>query len=893
MMSRHPHRRFFQLPWRSAERIRREVDEELDFELDMRTQEFVRQGIADDEARRRALVEFGDIEQTRRYCAESDIAAQRSDGRSEWLSELRHDARLAWRGMRRTPGFAIVVLVTLALGIGANTAVFSVVRKVVIDELPYENPNSLVRIYGATVRNPRGGGLLTAEQVADLRESPMLKEVAPFGFYSGRVYTGEQSSEMWQGVTVGPEFFHALGVHALLGRTIDSRDVTDIPAPVVVLAYRLWLRSFGGDSSVVGRDVLLDGHPLTVIGVLPADFVFPESNRDPEILTPLDVRSTFRGAADARRLRSFRVLARMRDGVTPSQLGSSLAVLSERARARNPELADDATLAAVSMSDALLGQVRPLFLLVMGAALMVLLIACVNVAGLFLSRAITRRRELAVRAALGAGRARLVRQLLTESSILGLAGGALGAAMAIGGNRLLARGAAVFLPTMGDVPVDTGVLAFALGLAITCALAFGIGPALVGTHFRLQGSLGEAGRTTGGHASSRAASALVIAQVALAVVLLIAAGLLGRTLITLERVGLGFDTKANLLTFGVSLPSARYADASRQVAFFDALRERIEALPGVRSSAAVTVAPWNGYTTGGPDSLFANGIAAGIGDADLASAVTVTDDYFATMGIPIRAGREFTTGDRGDAALVAVVSDNVARRFWPGKSPIGQQIRLGGRDAPLMEIVGVAGDVRANPDGRLEPTVYVPMRQHPRGGTSVVIRASGDAIVLVPAIRRALHDLDPGIPLVQAQTLKDKFADMLGAETLTLALVASFAALALLLAALGVYSVMAYSVGARHREFGIRSALGAQRKAVLALVLRQGITMALAGTVLGLILAIWVTRLLSSFLVGVAPRDPLTFASIALTLLAVSAFASFIPARRAMRADPVEALRAE
>lgn len=892
-MSSHSPRRFFRFPWRSAARIRAEVDEELAFELDMRTAELARAGFPEAEARRLAVAEFGDLEATRRYCADADIAAERSERRVEWLAELRQDARLALRGMRRTPGFAAVILATLALGIGANTAVFSVVRKVVIDELPYENPQSLVRIYGATVRNPKGGGLLTPDQVADLRGLPTLSAVAPFGFYSGHIYTGEQQTEMWQGVTVGPEFFPTLGVHALLGRTIDARDVADVPASVAVLTYALWQRAFGGDSSIVGHEVMLDGQRFTVIGVLPATFVFPESPRSPQVLTPLDVRSTFRTATTPRHRRSFRVLARMRDGLTTSELGSSLAVISERERARDPELGDDAILAAVSMRDALLGQVRPIFLLVMGAALLVLLIACVNVAGLFLARAIARRRELAVRAALGAGRGRLVRQLLTESSLLGLAGGAIGVAIAVGGKRLLTRGAAVFLPTMGDVVIDWRVLAFALALSLACAVAFGIGPAVAGTHFRLQGSLGEAGRTTGGHASARAARALVVAQVALAVVLLIAAGLLGRTLITLERIGLGFDTKDNLLTFGVALSSAQYSDGSRQMAFFDALRERIEALPGVRSSATVTVAPWNGYTTGGPDSIFASGIAAGIGDADLASSVTVTEDYFATMGIPVRAGREFTPADRDGAPLVAVVSENLARRYWPGQSPIGRQLRLRTRDAPLMEVVGVAGDVRAEPHGQLEPTVYIPIRQHPRGGTSFVVRTSGDAMLLVPAIRRVLHDLDPGIPLVGAQTLKDRFADMLGAQKLTLVLVASFAALALLLAALGVYSVMAYSVGERHREFGIRAALGAQRKSVLTLVLRQGLTMALAGTAIGLLLALWATRLLTGLLAGVAPRDPLTFASIALILLSVCSLACYIPARRAMRADPVEALRAE
>ena len=890
-MSPSPLRRFFQLPWRSTERIRAEIDEELSFEIDMRTAELVRQGFPEGDARRRALAEFGDIEQTRRYCAESDIAAQRSEGRSEWLSELGQDVRLAWRGMRRTPGFALVVLATLALGIGANTAVFSVLRRVVMKPLPYANPERLVRIYGATARNPNAGDLLTPAQVADLRELPTLAEVAPFGYYSGYTYVGDKRTEMWQGVTVSPGFFSILGVRALLGRTIDARDVTDVPAPVVVLSYALWQRSFGGDSSIVGRDVLLDGHPRTVIGVMPATFMPPE--RDTEIWTPLDIRAALRDPVAARQNRSVRVLARVADGVGPTELRSSLEMLSYRERESFPELREGSIVAAVPLHDAIVSGVRPVLLVLMGAALLVLLITCVNVAGLFLSRAVARRRELAVRAALGAGRARLVRQLLVESLIVGLAGGAMGVALAFAAKRLLAVGATTLVPTMSDVSIDGGVLLFAVALSVLCVLAFGVVPALVGTHFRLQGSLGESTRTTGGRASSRVGRALVVAQVALAVVLLIAAGLLGRTLLSLERTGVGFDTGSDLLTFGVGLSSPRYADPARQLDFFDALKERIGELPPVRSVALVTVAPWNGYTSGGTDSVFADGLAGGASDFDMASQVTVSDDYFATMGIHVTAGREFAARDREDAPPVAVISESVARRFWPGRNPTGRRIRLVRRNSPLMEIIGVARDVRARPDGELMPTVYVPMRQHPLGGTSFVVRTSGDAMVTVPAIRQALHDLDPGIPLVGARTLEEVFADMIGAQRLMLILVGTFAALALLLAALGVYSVMAYTVGARQREFGIRTALGARATGVLALVLRQGMAMALLGTAIGLLMAAWATTALAGLLVGVAPRDPVTFFAIALVLLGVSAIACLIPARRATRVDPVEALRAE
>jgi putative ABC transport system permease protein len=581
------------------------------------------------------------------------------------------------------------------------------------------------------------------------------------------------------------------------------------------------------------------------------------------------------------------------EGVGPTELRSSLEILSHRERESFPELREGSIVTAVPLHDAIVSGARPGLLVLMGAALLVLLIACVNVAGLLLSRAIARRRELAVRAALGAGRARLVRQLLAESMTVGLAGGAIGVALAFAAKHLLVVGTTMLFPTMGDVAIDGGVLTFAVVLSALSVIGFGIVPALVGTHFRLQGSLGESTRTTGGRASSRVGHALVVAQVALAVVLLIAAGLLGRTLLSLERTGVGFDTGSDLLTFGVGLSSPRYADAARQLDFFDALKERIGELPPVRSVAMVTVAPWNGYTTGGTDSLFADGLAGEANDFDMASQVTVSDDYFATMGIPVSAGREFTARDREDAPPVAVISESVARRFWPGRNPIGRQIRLGRRNSPFMEIVGVARDVRARPDGDLMPTVYIPMRQHPLGGTSFVVRTSGDAMVTVPAIRLALHELDPGLPLVGARTLEEVFADMIGAQRLMLILVGTFAALALLLAALGVYSVMAYTVGARQREFGIRTALGARATSVLALVLRQGMAMALLGTAIGLLMAAWATTALAGLLVGVAPRDPVTFSAIALLLLGVSVIACLIPARRATRVDPAEALRAE
>lgn len=885
-MSPSPRRRFFQLPWRTAARIRADIDAELAFELDMRAAELVARGIPEEAARRRALAEFGDIEVTRSYCVDSDIAAQRSELRAEWLAELGQDARLAWRGMRRAPGFALLVLVTLALGIGANTAVFSVVKKVVLEQLPYGQPDRLVRLYGASTRNPEGRARLTPAEVADLRQSPVFADVAAIGYYGGLTYAGDDRAEMWNGVQVSPDFFHVLGVRALLGRTIDARDIGPDAAPVVVLSYALWQRTFGGDSGIVGRDVRLSGQARTVVGVMPPTFIPPE--RNPEIWTPLDMRVAFRDPVAARQSRALGAVGRLADGVTPVELSTALDLLARRAREKYPELHDLAPVRAVPLHDDIVGDVRPVLLVVMGAAALVLLIACVNVAGLFLSRATARRRELAVRTALGAGRGRLVRQLLTESAILGIAGGAIGVGIAYSGRNILVRVAQMLLPAVGDIRIDAGVLAFAVAISLASALAFGLVPALAGTRFGLHASLGESSRgAAAGRSSTRMSRALVVTQVALAVVLLIGAGLLGRTLATLEQTGVGYDTGANILTFGVALSSAKYADGTRQAYFFDDLRDRIRALPTVRSAATVGVSPWNGYTAGGPDSIAAEGQATGVGGPEMASRVTVSDAYFATLGIPVRRGREFTPLDRGDSPLVAVVSESVARRFWPGVNPLGQRIRVGGESAPLLEVVGVVGDVRERPAEDVKPTVYVPMRQHPRGWASVIVRTTGNSMVIVPAIQRALHDMDPELPLVGAEALREVFDGMLGVQRLPMLFVTAFASLALVLAALGVYSVMAYSVTAREREFGIRAALGARSASVLALVLRQGMGMAVLGTAIGLIVAGWATRGLAGILVGVAPRDPATFAVIALILLGVSAVACLIPARRATRVDPV------
>src|SRR6185312_6497072 len=695
-MARLTDRRLFQLPWRSAGRMRADVDDEIRFDLDMRTAELVEQGMREDDARRHALAEFGNLDETRRYCASVDRASQRADGRAEWMAEAWQDARVLWRGVRRAPLFALVVLMTIALGIGANTAVFSVVRSVLLARLPYREPDRLVRLYGTAPGKPNAQGMLTPVEISAVQQSRALTGVGVWGWFGGVTYVGDRRTEQWESVQVTPNFFHVLGVRPWLGRTIDARDVGPDAAPVAVLTYPIWQQSFGGDSSIIGRDIRLNAHVVTVVGILPPGFVSPD--RSPAAWFPLDPRSLFGDPVAAEHRRAYRAVGRMANGIGVTQLRTAFEVTASRIRDAHPALLDESPVAAVPLHDDLAGPIRPALLAVMAAAVLVLVLACVNLAGLFLSRALARQRELAARAALGAGRGRLVRQLLTESAILALAGGALGVAFAYWAKQALVDAGRVIMPSMGAAHIDLGVLGFALAISIASALAFGLMPALIGTRFDLQGSLAAGSRTgSGGRSVRRMGRLLVAVQVALAVMLLVGAGLLGRTLAALEHTGVGYDTSARVLTFGVALTPAQYADPPRQRAFFEEFLARVEALHGVRAAATVVVAPWLGYTAGGPDSLVAEGRTDIARGTDMASRVTVSPGYFAALSIRLRRGRGFGALDRSDTPPVAVINEGMARQFWPGTNPLGQRIRLGSQHAPWMQIVGVVGDVREFP----------------------------------------------------------------------------------------------------------------------------------------------------------------------------------------------------
>lgn len=885
-------RRFADVP-RSTKRVASDVDDEIRFDIDMRTRELVAQGVPPDAACQQATGEFGSVDETRDYCRDLDAQSERSGRRSAWLSEWREDAVITWRGMRRMPAFVSVVLMTLAMGIGANTAIFSVVRRILIDRLPYREPQELVRLYYGS-KSGDGSGMLSPSELSDLASAPSFAGVSAFGNVGGSTYIGGQSAEIWASASVTPNFFALLGVRAVAGRAINDLDVGPDASPVVLISHALWLRAFGGDPSIVGKIVQLNGRARTLVGVMPADFVSPTFSVDAWM--PLDFRQVLRDPARARMMHAFRGIGRLRPGMSIDRARTDASTIAARWRADRLDATEIFPPRIVPLRDAMVGDVRPALLAVMGAAILVLVITCINIAGLFLARAAARRREIAVRAALGAGRGRLIRQLLTESALYGLAGGAIGVGLAFAARNVLARVAAESLPRLGDVRIDLGMLATAAIVSLVCGLAFGLLPALAATRVNLTESLGDSGRGASQSGSrARARHVLVTAQIALAVVLMVGAGLLVRSFVSLVRTDLGYASDMTALTFRINLPRARFAEPALRNAFFADLLTRIHAMRGVKSAGLTEISPWNGPNNVRPRT----DAAQPIDDANAPSAayMTATEDYFASLGMPVLQGRSIRADDRLGAPGVVVISESLARRLFPSGHAIGSRLIFDGggvtKGDAWREVVGVVGDVRANVMRVSSPALYVSDWQEGGSGAEFVVRSSGDAAALIPELRRALHDMDPLLPLIAPRTLSDVLHGFIVPQELSMTLMAAFATLALALAALGVYAVMAYAVAARTREFGIRGALGATSGSLVMLVVRQGMTTAGVGAVVGLGLAFSGARLLERLLSGVSTHDAVTFAAAPVLLLVVALVACLLPARTATRVQPVEALRAD
>jgi predicted permease len=886
-MSRRPGpRREFRLPWLTRRQLAAEVDAELAFHLECKADDLIARGVPPAEAQRRAAQEFGDLEYTKRYCRDEDVRRERDSRHLTIMHELKQDLVYTMRTLAAARGFALVALLTLALGIGANTAIFSVVRGVLLRPLPFPAADRVMRVWHA---NPSEGNLRSQVSEPDYLDwKAATTTFASVGAYwyapggSGTDLTGSGTPERIEGAYITPGFFETLGTSAALGRTIRDDEAVVGNDRYMVLSHGLWQRRFGSDPSIVGRALIIGGEPYTVLGVMPADFTFPADRLD--FWIPLSTIGAD-GIGRGRESRFLDVVGRLKPGIAPDQAQGELAAASRRIAAQETEARGFTDVTMLPVREALLGEVRRPLLVLMGAVAFVLLITCVNIASLLLARATARQREIAMRSALGAGRGRILRQLLTESVVLALIGGALGVGLAYVGVRALGAMGAAELPRASAIRIDTAVLLFALGTSTAAGLLFGLLPALRAAAPNLQEVLRAGARGSVGGAGQRLRSTLVVAEVALAAVLVVGAGLAAKSFARLLDVDPGFQPE-NVLA--VRLGMRDEGDRPRAV-YYTALLERIAAVPGVQVVGAAKNFPLRG--TGEDWSpVTVPGSAAGAAERELRlSVLHASADYFRAMGIPLRAGRTFTTGDNQQGPLVLIVNDAFRRRHWPGESAVGKTIRIG---EDVAQVIGVVGDVRQKSlTEPAEPMAYVHYLQNQRSGLSLAIRTTGEPLRVANAVREAVWSVDRNQTITSVETMSAIVGGAVARPRLLTSLLLLFGVMGLLLGALGIYGVLAFAVTQRRQEIGVRVALGATPRSVLGLVVRQGMTLALAGVAVGVVGAAVLTRVMAAVLYEVRATDPATFAVVVLVLLGAALIASWLPARRALRVDPVQALR--
>ncbi|HEU4630001.1 MAG TPA: ABC transporter permease [Gemmatimonadaceae bacterium] len=800
----------------------------------------------------------------------------------DMVDSLLQDLRFALRSLRRSPGFTLVAVLTLALGVGANTAIFSVVDGVLLAPLPLREPDRLVAV-GERVDGGAPTDFTSTSPGSFFDWQRQTRTVRLAGFAgSARTLTGRGEPERLLGASTVGGLFDVLGVPPLFGRTITPADETPEAQRVIVLSYATWRRLFGEDRGVVGRTLTLDGASHTIVGVMPPSFRFPDTGT--EFWVPSRFDAEFRANRDQY---FIQVVGRLAPGATLEQARTELAVVSERLQRDWPMYNSDLRIVVRPLQETIVEGVRTRLLVLMAAVAFVLLITCANLGNLLLARASGRHREIAVRQALGAGRTRLARQLLTESLVLALAGGAAGLLVGQGFlELLLAAQATTNLPRVDEIGLDARVLLFTLGVSVAAGLFFGSLPAWQLARARSGEALRTGTRGSAGHQWAR--SALVVSELALAMVLLTGAGLLLRSFALMQRVDPGF-TADHVLTFDVTRPGE---DAS----FTATSLERIRALPGVRSAAVVSQLPVTGRGIGAWFNRLDRPLPPDVKPTGEAYRV-VTPGYFATIGLPLKRGRLLTPDDRRERPAV-VINEALARRYYAGEDPIGKAIYLGAPDNRLFDhgtIVGVVGDTRdAGLGSDPLPTVYIPLAVMPGWRSfSYVVRTAGPPTAVAGAVRNVIRTLDATVPVRNVRTLDAVLAESVAPARWSTTLLGVFAGVALVMAALGVFGVLSFVVAQRTRELGIRMALGAAPSAVRRTVVRQGLRLVVAGLALGLAGAFALTRLMGSLLYGVAPTDPATYAGVAAVLVGTAAVASWLPARRATRVDPIIALRAE
>ena len=796
-----------------------------------------------------------------------------------------HDIRLALRSLARTPGFTAVVVLTLALAIGANSAIFTVIDSVLLRPLPYASPERLVMLWERSVNDPEGHEYINPENFRDWRKR--VRAVADMGATWDVSMTvnglGEPMQVPAQGATAS--VFRVLGVTPALGRTYTDDEDTPAGPAVLVVSHEFWRRHLGGTPSALGRAFSVNGMPFTVIGVMPPGFKPPQTDAEMWWPLSLDPAVDYRVSSG----RYVRAVGRLADGVTAEQADEELRSVARELERSVPAFNTGWSATAVPLSEQVVGGTRRALLVLAGVVSFVLLIACANVANLQLARGAARQREVAVRAALGATRQRLLRGQLAESLVLAAIGGALGLLLAVWATEALVRAAPDSLPRASEISLSVRTLVFTTGLVALSAVLFGLLPSLRASRTDLQGMLKDGVR---GSSATRGRGVLVATQIALSLVLLVGAGLMLRSFVLLARIDPGFDA-GQVLTATVSLPAARYPDDPVRVQFFRQLLERVRGIPGVTAASATSWIPFDFSGTIGHSVFVAGRPLPAPGEEYGAEILAVDPGYFRAMGIDVLRGETFADADGADTRKI-VVNEEMARSVFPDEDAIGQRLRMEWGDTLEGEIVGIVRNVHQRAlDSASSRMVYWTHAQFARPTMSLIIRTAGEPMRLVPAVAAELHALDPELPLADPQPLADYLGNSIGARRFTMLLLGAFAAVAVLLAAVGIAGVVANGVAQRTREIGVRMALGARAQDVLRMVMGQGMMMAGAGIAAGLAGALALTRVMRSLLYGTSPTDPVTFALVTAALGLVALVATFVPALRATRVDPNVALREE
>jgi predicted permease len=868
--------------WRALthkDELDQELDEEMQFHLQREIERNVKSGMSLDDARYAALKSFDRLEQSKEEC--------RSARGVGLVENVVRDVTYSLRVLLKSYAFTIVVILTLALGIGANTAIFSFANGILLRPLPFPQSDRLAIIEEtAPKQGIRNMGVAYPNFLDWRDQNTVFKSLAThFGTSRFSMTLGGQATEI-RGSRVSYELFEVLHVMPQLGRTFTVNEDRPEEDGVVILGYDLWQRNFGGDPDILGKTVVVSSRPRTVVGVMPRGFRFPEVS---EVWVPL----AFTTKMYTRNDHGLEAIGRLKDGVSVAQAQAEMHRVAARIEELNPVTNAGIELRVTSLHENLSGDYRQALLILLGVGGCVLLVACVNVANLMLARATARQKEFALRAALGASRWRIVRQLLFESLLLALFGGALGFLLSVGALRLLLTAIPINLPFWMNFSIDLRVLGFTLGITLLTGIIFGIVPALQTSRVDLNDTLKEGARGSSG-GGSYARSLLVVAEIAMSLVLLVGAGLMIQSFLRLRHVNIGLDT-TNVLTATLITPRAKYKEDSQRAALIKQIVERVQSLPGVESAAATATLPLNGNIWGRGLTVEGNQVAGG-GQTPVVQHTVVTPGYFRTMGITLLAGRDFNDSDTKDSEDVTIIDERLARQYWPNQSPIGRRVRFGPPqdNEPWHTIVGVVSTVRhQRMQEETDPSVYLPHQKVPVSGLSLVARTASNPKDFMSGVRREVAQLDPDLPVSEVATMQEVVAKSIWQPRLYAMLFTVFAGGALLLALIGIYGVMAFLVQTRTHEIGIRMALGASAREVFKLIVGRGMKLTAVGVVIGVGGAIALTRLMHSLLFNTSTTDPFIFILISAVLSLAAFFACYLPARRAARVDPLIALRYE